>query len=189
MEISRIEIVPHPQFLEALFAFKSKVSHVFNDVLGLHDISHIAITHVSPQQEILTFSSTPAMEFNLFNSNLWRFDKTYHPDWFRTCTQADWQSLYIHERYDELYYLKQAKHHYPIGYSLVAKLEDNFFIYSLASKRSCSHTRELFANQYDDFYKIGQYCTNMLGSLFMNYDSRLVAPFQNQVGYDPRKSS
>lgn len=177
MEISPLEIVPHPQFLEALFAFKSKVSNVFSDVLGLHEISHIAVTQISSKRKILTFSSTPAMEFNLFNSNLWRFDKTYHPNWFTHCTQADWQSLYILERYDELYYLKQAKHHYPIGYSLVAKGGDNFFIYSLASHRSCNHTRELFANQFDDFYKIGQYCTNMLSNLFGNYDHRCAKSF------------
>lgn len=171
METSRIEIAPHPNFLEALFAFKSKVSSVFKDILGLYEISHIAVSQINSTLKIVTFSSTPAMEFNLFNSNLWRFDKTYHPDWFRGCNHADWQSLYHCERYDELYYLKQIKHDYPIGYSLATKLGDNFLIYSLASNRSCEQTRELFASQNDDFYKIGQYCTNALSNLFMNYDS------------------
>jgi hypothetical protein len=166
MENSCTKIMPHPKFLDALFAFRSKVSKVFSDVLGLYELNHIAITQISPKWNILTFSSTPAMEFNLFNSNLWRFDKTYHPDWFRTCAQSDWQSLYSTERFDELYYLKQAKHHYPIGYSLASQMGDNFFIYSIASSCTCNQTRELFANQHRDFYKIGQYCSNLLRHLF-----------------------
>ena len=184
METSRINIVPHPQLMEALFAFRSKVSSVFRDVLGLHEISHIAITQISAKHEILTFSSTAAMEFNLFTSNLWRFDRTFDPSWISSCTQTDWQSLYNPARYDELYYLKQIKHQYPIGYSLAAKLEGTSFIYSLASTRSCEHTRELFANQYDDFYKIGQYCANMLNPLFMNYDNMQTRPFQTEVDYE-----
>ncbi len=165
-----MEIVPHPRFLEALFAFQSKVSGVFLDILGIYEIDHISITQVNSNRNMLTFSSSPAMEYNLFNSNLWRYDKSYQLGWLTTCSQADWGSLYNTERYDDLYYLKQIKHHYPIGYSLAAKLSNNFFIYSLASSRSCGHTRDIFAHQHEDFYKIGQYCTNMLGHLFQNFD-------------------
>lgn len=166
-----MEILPHPQLLEALFAFRTKVSNVFRDVLGIHEINHIALTQIDSTHKILTFSSTPAMEFNLFNSNLWRFDKSYHPDWFKMCTQANWQSLYNLERFDELYYLKQVKHHYPLGYSLGARFEENFYIYSFASHRGDKHTEQLFKECYDDFYKIGLYCTNLLSSLFLNYSN------------------
>lgn len=178
METSHIKVVPHPLFLNALFAFKSKVSNVFKDILGLHEISHIAITRINTHHEILTFSSTPAIEFNLFNTNLWRFDQTYQPNWFLLCTQSNWQSLYSPERYDELYYLKQIKHNYPIGYSLAAKLDQVFFIYSLATNQSFNHTHELFATHHHDFYKIGQYCANMLAPLFFNYDHRHTNPYQ-----------
>lgn len=171
METSRREVTPHPHFLEALFTFRSKIASVFRDILGLHEIHHIAITQISGN-EILTFSSTPAIEFNLFSSSLWHFDKTYHPQWFQTISQASWQSLYVAERYDELYYLKQIKHHYPTGYSLAAKTDDLFFIYSLASTQSCLSIKELFENSYDDFYKIGQYCTNRLSTLFNNYNNK-----------------
>ncbi|MDI9818442.1 MULTISPECIES: hypothetical protein [unclassified Legionella] len=170
METRRTEVIPHPQLLDMLFAFKGRVSGVFKDVLGLHEINHIAVSRINANHEILTFSSTPAMEFNLFSGNLWRFDKTYQPDWFERCTQAEWPSLYTQERYDELYYIKQIKHHYPIGYSLAAKTDNAFFIYSLASSRACLKTGELFITHYEDFYKIGQYCSNMLNSLFLTCD-------------------
>lgn len=176
-----MEIRPHPQLMEALFVHKSKVSAVFRDVLGIYEINHIAISQINSANQILSFSSTPAMEFNLFNSKLWRYDKSYSPDWFTLCSQAFWESLYAESRYDELYYLKQLKHHYPIGQTMAAKLADDFFIYSFASHSSCESTRELFIHRYDDFYKIGQYCSNMLNQLFQNYNPLLA---NTQVKYE-----
>ncbi|WP_019218050.1 hypothetical protein [Legionella tunisiensis] len=165
------EIRPHSQLLKLLFAFKNKVGAVFKDILGLHEINHIAITRISIEQEIVIFSSTPALEFNLFNSELWHYDQTYHPAWFRVGEQTSWQSLYSPARYDELYYQKQIKHHYPIGSSFAIYQNNTFYIYSLASKQSCPQTQEIFATQYDDFRKIGLYCTNHLQDLFITCDN------------------
>lgn len=166
MENSRKDVVLHSQLLEVLFAYKSKVSTVFRDVLGIHEIHHIALTQINKNNELLTLSSTPAMEFNLFSSQLWRYDQTYNPKWFTLCNQAYWQTLYKPTRYDELYYLKQIKHDFPIGLSLAGKIGEDHIIYSLASTKSCPHTRELFSTQQEDFYKIGQYCSNLLNPLF-----------------------
>ncbi|HAT1819714.1 TPA: hypothetical protein JBJ33_04490 [Legionella pneumophila] len=110
MENSHKEVMLHSQFLENLFAFKKKVSNVFRDVLGIHDIHHIALTRINKHNQLLTLSSTPAMEFNLFNSFLWKYDQTYNPKWFKLCTQQE------------------------------------------------------------DFYKIGQYCSNLLHPLFSYYE-------------------
>lgn len=160
----------HPQFLEMLFAFKSKVSKTFKEVLGIHEIHHLAITRVDKNNQLLSLSSTPSMEFNLFNSSLWLYDKTYNPLWFHLKTQDYWQSLYQTDRYDELYYLKQIKHSLPIGLSMAASVDNNYIIYSLASNNSCSYTQELFTSQQEDFYKIGQYCFNILLPLFTRCD-------------------
>ena len=171
MENSRKNLVLHPHLLEVLFAFKSKVSSVFKDVIGIHEIHHLAVTRVNKNHELVTLSSTPAMEFNLFSSALWRYDQTYNPKWFDLGTQAYWQTLYKPARYDELYYLKQIKHAFPLGLSLAGKIEDNHLIYSLASHKSCNQTRELFSNKQEEFYKIGQYCSNMLNPLFIYCDT------------------
>ncbi|KTC85129.1 hypothetical protein [Legionella brunensis] len=168
MENSYIKISPHPRFLELLFTFKSESFRVFGDVLGLHEIDHVAVTRINSDGELLAFSSTPALEFNLFKNNLWLFDKSYHPEWFYHCTQSEWQALYIPERYDELYYIKQIKHQYPLGFALSKKIDDTYFIYSLASSRDCDATRESFISHFDDFYRIGEYCSSRLTHLFQS---------------------
>jgi hypothetical protein len=183
MENSR-KVVLHPQMLEFLFAFKRKVSVVFRDILGIHEIHHFALARVNQENQLITLSSTPSLEYNLFNSRLWLEDKSYDPQWFHLGSQAYWPSLYKQARYDELYYLKQIKHDFPIGLSLAAKINGHYFIYSFASHKSCSKTRELFAQQQEDFYKIGQYCTRLLSSLFEYCESLTV---QKQVDYETSK--
>jgi hypothetical protein len=187
MENSRNNLVLHPQHLEVLFAFKSKLSNVFRDVLGIHEIHHIALTRINKNNELMSFSSTPSMEFNLFSSSLWQYDQAYNPQWFKLCTQADWQSLYNPDRYDELYYLKQIRHTYPIGIALAAKIDDDYVIYSLASHKSCPHTREQFAAQHEDFYRIGQYCSNILNPLFSYCDSLVTEHLPIQAHYETSK--
>lgn len=165
------EVLPHPLFLDGLFAFKNKVSTVFKDVLGLYEIHHLALTRINKHKQLITLSSTPAMEYNLFSGQLWRYDQTYNPHWYQLHTQDYWQQLYQHTRYDELYYLKQIKHNYPTGISMAAKINEETVIYSLASHSCCPETQELFAHKQEDFYKIGQYCLTLLDAIFNHCDS------------------
>ena len=156
------QVTLHPDFIKTLFAYKNNVSSIFNDILGLYEISHFAISYIDSQNEMLTFSSTPSLEFNLFSSNLWLFDNTYQDYWFTLCSVSPWQALYKPECYDQLFYLKQLKHDYPIGVSMAAKTSDSYTIFSLASHAEDSQTQEYFANHYADFYKIGEYCSQAL---------------------------
>lgn len=155
-------ITPHPNFFETLFAHKSKVSTVFKDILGLYDISHFAIAQIDGQGKILTLSSTPALEFNLFNSNFWQFDQAYQFNWYSLCIPSFWESLYTNIHYDELYYLKQVKYQYSIGVSLAIKTADHHLIYSIATHKEGKQMREFFLSQAINFYKIGNYCSRAL---------------------------
>ncbi|KTD22047.1 putative FlgJ-like protein [Legionella lansingensis] len=161
-----MNVRPHPQFLELLFTARGKIFSVFNDVLGLHDTNHIAITRITEAGEILAFSSTPALEFNLFKDKLWSFDQMYTPSWFLSGKHSEWSTLYTPERYDELYYIKQIKHQYPIAYSLGTTIDGTNFIYSFASKGYSEHLHQVFREQIENIHQIGEYCVNRLSTLF-----------------------
>jgi hypothetical protein len=165
MENRRNNVTPHPRLIETLFAYKSRASTIFNAVLGIHDINHFSIARVDEEQNILVFSSTPAIEFNLFSTSLWCFDKTFSPDWFRQCTHAATQTLYRPERYEALYFAKQIKPELPTAYSIAVK-DGCHYIYTVASTRTFSNPEKWFTNHENDFYKMGKYCTNLLTPLF-----------------------
>ena len=156
----------HSKFLELLFTHQKTVNQVFKDVLGLHDINHIALSYVTTDQKMMSLSSTPSLEFNLFSSDLWPFDRTYQSDWYELCTVSPWQTLYTPTHYQALYDLKQQKHGYFIGLSFAEKLEDGHMIYSIASLNDTPETRDLFATQQDNFYRIGKYCHQLLLPIF-----------------------
>ncbi len=168
MDIFQQDLALHPQWLDKLFAHKSKTRAIFRDVLTLHEVNHIAMTYITPHNTLLTLSSTPSLEYNLFSSVLWRFDNTYNPDWFKQCIHASWQSLYSAERYDELYYIKQIKPRYPLGISIATILGSGHVIYSIASAIDSEYTREIFSTKQDELLKLGQYCTTHLSSLFID---------------------
>lgn len=167
MDSTQQDITLHSDWIETLFAHKAKTRSVFHDVLGIHEINHIAIAYINIDQTLLTFSSTPSIEYNLFRSPLWQLDKCYHPVWFTRCESAFWQTLYDPARYDELYYIKQTKPQYPLGLSLASKMADGHIIYSFASKTDSEYTRDLFNTQQNELHQIGQYCALQLLPLLL----------------------
>jgi len=178
MDIAQHTLSLHPEWLTTLFAYKSKTRAVFSDVLGLHEVNHIALAYVSHKQSLLTLSSTPSLEYNLFSSPLWRLDNTYNPNWFQHCKHAHWQSLYTPERYDELYYIKQAKPRYPLGLSMVTTLGDGHMIYSVASASDTNDTQTIFKTQQHELLQLGQYCMTQLLPLLL--DGNMADPLVSQ---------
>lgn len=168
MDIPQRNITLHPQWLGKLFAHQSKARTVFNDVLALYEVNHIAIAYIDKDSQLLALSSTPSLEYNMLSGSLWRYDNTYNPDWFQQCKQASWQSLYPAERYDELYYIKQIKPHYPIGLSMATKMSEGHVIYSIASTNHSEDTQAIFETQRDKLYQIAQYCMIHLQSLLID---------------------
>ena len=176
MNIMQYTLSLHPEWLTQLFAYKSKTRAVFGDVLGLHEVNHIAMAYVARNQTLLTLSSTPSLEYNLFSSPLWRMDNTYNPNWFQHCGVAHWQSLYTPERYDELYYIKQAKPRYPLGLSIATTLGDGHMIYSVASATDFDHTQAIFKTQQHELLQLGQYCMTQLLPLLLDSDTTTPNP-------------
>lgn len=168
MDISQQGITLHPHWLNQLFAYQSKTRAVFSDVLGIHEINHIALAYLSSTHTLHALSSTPSMEYNLFSSGLWRFDRSYDLNWFSQCTSASWQSLYTPERFDELYYIKQAKPNYPLGLSIAAKTANGYIVYAIASATNTEYTQAIFSHQQHELIQIGQYCSTQLLPLLID---------------------
>jgi hypothetical protein len=162
MENSCTVVRPHPRFLEVLFGFKSNISSVFKDVLGLHQLHHIAITLRTTNNELISFSSSPALEYNLFSTSLWRYDKTYNPLWFELESQAYWEDLYQPTHFNALYYSKQVKPNFLTGLSLATRCKQGPIVFSLASHQACAE----WMRHKEELYRIGTYCLELLSPLF-----------------------
>jgi hypothetical protein len=181
MDISAQNVILHPDWLNCLFAFKSKSRRVFRDVLGIYDITHIAIAYIAHNQPLLTLSSTPSLEYNLFSSPLWRFDASFHPDWFKQCQHASWQSLFAPERFDELYYIKHVKPRYPLGLSIARPLNNGHVIYAIGASKNTIEMQTLFNTEPDKLCQLGQYCMTQLLDVFQIQSPGLSAPLKTPI--------
>jgi len=76
----------HPQALDIQFRHRKEISRRFSDVLGLFNIDHLTILIANPIHEILFFSTTPSIEFNLISSDLWPHDRCSSPIYYKKNT-------------------------------------------------------------------------------------------------------
>lgn len=75
----QLKMILHPNILEALFKHQSEVTLKLSNVRGLFKLEHVAMTILNPHDEIIVFSSTPAVEYNLIEKKLWQFDASFKP--------------------------------------------------------------------------------------------------------------
>ena len=165
MEI-RTKISPHPQLIETLFAFRYRVFRIFNEVLGLHEIDHIAITRIDKEQRIAVFSSIPAIEHNLFQACSGvstipivknGLSKKKQQPGLRFMSQVAIMNSII---------LRQIKPQLPTSLSLSTLKASGYYIYSFASHSLNPRTAVLFQRCQKELYEIGHYCNNLLQSIF-----------------------
>lgn len=135
---------------------------VFRDILGIHDIHHFSITGFDPSGHMLSLSSTPAIEFNVVNSGLWRHDQAYCLDWLMQKEHVCWKDLYASERFDELYYLKQTKHGYASTCALSTCYEGFRYLFAFASRYADANESVFALERRDELLQLGQYCLKEL---------------------------
>lgn len=174
MDILPAEVTLHPELFHLLFANKFKTWLLFHNLLAAHKIDHLAIYLIDRECKLLCFSSSPALEYNLFNSPLWRFDRSFHPAWYKQGGIATWQSLYCPSRYDELYYLKQIKPHYPWGLSLATTTRFGDVVFSIATHNDGAHLQQQLQSRVEQFYDLGQQCLLELSPLLPHADPYLL---------------
>jgi len=162
MERHQSGTILHPSYLDVLFARKSQAMRVFRDILGIHDIHHFSMTGFDPSGQMLSLSSTPAIEFNVVNSGLWRHDQAYCLDWLMDSKHACWTDLYASERFDELYYLKQTKYGYASTCALSTSCDGIRYLFAFASRYQDAK-ESVFADQRrGELLQLGQYCMKEL---------------------------
>ena len=74
-----IQTTLHPKILDILFEYRRDIKNIFLNINGHYDIAHIGITIIDPANEMIAFSSTPNIEYNLIHQHLWKRDHCFSP--------------------------------------------------------------------------------------------------------------
>ena len=69
----------HSEIVTILFENRRYIKTIFLDIHGLYEIAHVGLTIIDPSADLVVFSSTPNIEYNLIQQNLWRNDPCFSP--------------------------------------------------------------------------------------------------------------
>lgn len=165
----------HDAILEILFAHKNEIFRKFSDIKGLYFLDHVAITIFNPENEIVIFSLTPSVEYNVIIKELWKSDITFKPDEYADGSFAWWDDK-ANEYSEEIKRIKKENHHFSVGFNLYKKVDGFRFIYSFASRKKDEDMRLYYENIINELFLLGDYGYKLIRGIYLGYCGSHVPP-------------
>jgi hypothetical protein len=159
----------HPKILDILFEHRREIAIKLSDIIGIHYIDHMAIIISNPKNEIVIFSKTPTIEYNLISSNLWLHDGAFSPQFFKKKSFFWWEEAYNSEYFEKIKNIKEQKHKYKLGFCLVRKINAFYIIYSFATRRAMIDSQSYYLSHKEDLLRMGDYCYRSIRNIYALY--------------------
>ncbi|MCX7118212.1 MAG: hypothetical protein NTW94_10010 [Legionellales bacterium] len=162
----------HPDVLTILFEHRRYIKSVFLDLAGLHEIAHLGITIVDPAKEILVFSSTPNIEYNLIQQHLWRADPCFSPRLHTNNNFCWWNSCHA----DEIEKIKFKNNQFNFGMTLARKINNFHLLYSYATRSRREDLPEYYESNLHELIVIGDYFYKSIRDIYSSYGIKYPPP-------------
>lgn len=159
----------HPNTLDILFKHKSEIFRKLGDIRGLHYIDHIAITIINPNNEIVVFSITPSVEFNLVLQGIWEFDLSFNPKYYTDSNIVFWDKFYGSGYVNRIKEIKEIQHNFTLGFNLIRKIEDFNIIYTFATRHNHANLKQYYMSIVGELFALGDYGYKLLRNLYIEY--------------------
>ena len=172
-----------------IFEHARVARRIFGDVIGLHNIDYIALTTISPKHELTSLSYIPSIDYNLITTDLWTYDSSYHPDFFKTRQTKLWTDLYHKDKYSELMQVKQHDKHLRAGLSTTLAYKHCTLLLSFGTKSKHPEAAQQLLEAHPELLQMGRYCFQNISHLFAPYlgktmptnKSRIKSPYMRLI--------
>lgn len=179
----------HPNILDILFVHKQAIARRLSDIKGIYFIEHVSINIISSLNEVIVFSGTPSVEYNIIVKELWRYDKSFNPQSLVNGSFVSWQEGYTKSHAQELIKIKETNHNFTYGFNLIRRIDDFTMVYSFATRKHLSNIDEYYLNVCDDLFSLGDYSYKLLKDIYSQYNSNLILPMIDKKNHIiPKKS-
>ncbi len=159
----------HPNILEALFKHQSEITLKLSNVRGLFKLEHIAIIILNTHDEIIVFSSTPAVEFNLLEKELWQFDESFKPKNHLDGSFFWWEQAYSNAHREVIKAKKESSYGFTLGFCLARKINEEHIIYSCATRSVEKNLRQYYEDHKKELLAIGDYAYELVHDVYAKY--------------------
>ncbi|MFO1259435.1 MAG: hypothetical protein U1E78_13630 [Gammaproteobacteria bacterium] len=158
----------HHEIKEISFKHKFLIQKVFkNSVEGILGIDYFSVLVIDSSNTISCYSSMPALEYNLFQSNLWFHDGIFDIKNHQTNSFISWEELYAHEAKSRLIKEKQIQFGFKFGFFIMKKVGRMFVIYSFATKSK--NSINLYKESQNVLSKIGDFFLQEIKTIYKEY--------------------
>jgi len=145
------EITLHPQAWRLLFQHFDTTVKIFGNVLGQLEIDYLSIALLTHKNELLFFSSRPAIEFKLTQHPLWLADVRFQDDFFQQEQAQFWTD-------------KCKLEGVGIGLSIPSVFDGHRVIYTVASKSKDKNTHDRISSDITTIVGMGRFCLKCIMS-------------------------
>lgn len=164
----------HGDMLEVLFKYKNKIYNRFDDVRGTFLIDHLAINVINSNKQVLIFSTTPSVEYNLISQDLWKYDRSFSASYQSSNKFYSWEKAYAKKYFDELRLIKQINHGFSYGFNLSKKIGSCQFVYSFATRCQKPNLLEYYNGHISELFAIGNYSYNAIREIYEERFGKIV---------------
>jgi hypothetical protein len=166
----------HPDILNILYDNRCHVKKKFSEVIGFYEINHISITIINPENEMVAFSTTPSIEYNLITQELWQHDFTLLSESHKDNQLIWWDTDDLNPHFNKIYNIKEQKNHFTLGMALARKIDGFCIVYSFATKNINADLRSYYVSNINRLYDIGDHCYKSIREIYSSYSQHYVAP-------------
>lgn len=173
--LQKHKIKLHPEVIEILFENRRYIKNLFSNLKGLHGITHMGMACINPSQELVAFSTTPNIEYNLFHQNLWLEDPCFNSDGADKNTLIWWD--YQNEKIEKI---KMKNNNFTVGMTIYRPIGNFGLMYSFATDEKTRGLREFYSDNLFGLIDIGDYFYKSLRELYNSYSLKHLPPNLNE---------
>ncbi len=178
-ELKQVEYLPnqkhkiklHPEVIEILFENRRYIKNVFLNLQGLYGITHMGMACIDPSHELIAFSTTPNIECNLINQNLWINDHCFIPDVAHKNLLLWWD--YQNEKIEKI---KLNNNHFTLGMTIRRPISNFILVYSFATKEKGEGLQQFYSENLYSLIDMGDYFYKSLRGLYSSYALKHTPP-------------
>jgi hypothetical protein len=169
-------VVLHEDILDILFKYKIEVHKKLIDLRGAFLIDHIAIKIIDPDNKMVILSLTPSVEYNLLVQGLWKYDKSFCPNFTALNSLYLWEDAYSVEHAAEIKNIKQLKHGFTFGFNLAKKIDSFHFIYSYATRSKNQGLQEYYIEHIQELLTLGDFGYRLIRDIYAKFCNPKYSP-------------
>lgn len=146
------------------------INKVYSEVLGMEDVSHFSTNIVSNKtNEMTVISSNPSIIYNLCNDELYKFNGSISPSFYKFRDIYTWEETYDPRFASRLKNTMERKNGIEQGVVLIKRMLSHTILYSFATKKCNAELLERIRYEREKFYAMGDHCFEQIKSVYQHH--------------------